>query len=84
MYHLPELIAERCLTQEWGKRYEKISVQQEEGKLTKGWKEGTPAHKRAVEWAKANFNRLKDLPWPIVFQQYLRACKRTSDTYDHF
>ena len=84
MYHSYQDIAERCLTQEWGKRYEKISVQQEEGKLTKGWNEGSHAHIRTLLWAFKNFERLKKLPWPIVFKNYLSACKRTGDTYDHF
>lgn len=77
MYHSYQDIAERCLTQVHGKRYET-------GKLTKGWNEGTPAHRRALAWTEHNFDKLKVLPWPVVFRNYLRACKRTSETYDHF
>lgn len=80
MYHSFTDMAEKCLDGLWGKRYES-------GKFTAGWNKGTPAHQRALSWAKANFERLKVLPWPIVFKQYQRTeekAKHDDFTYDHF
>ncbi len=61
-------IAEKCLTKYWG-----AGPNEDTDPYGFGWDEGSPAHCKALQWAKIHEKEFKKLTWKKIYKLYLET-----------